>query len=70
MVTATAPLRARCPRCYARFDWPDGSDLPGALLPGDPPLEDVACPRCRRVIALEAEPCDEKWWAHLQAAPS
>lgn len=62
MTIATAPLRARCPSCRWRFDWPLG------VPQGEPerPAPWVACPNCYVVRRLEPEPLDERWWRHLQ----
>lgn len=67
MTTAIAdadagPVRARCPHCFVRFRWP--TSAPPA---GTEPLHqtEVACPSCRLVIPLAAEPCDERWWAYV-----
>ena len=63
MVTAMAPLRARCASCRFRFPWPAG------VYQGerDRPAPWVACPNCGIVRRPEPEPLDENWWCYLQA---
>ncbi len=58
------PLRAQCPECSHRFRWPEGAPWT-ALEPFERP--EVVCSKCLRVIALQEEPCDDKWWVWMTA---
>lgn len=58
--------RARCPNCRHRWPWPSNAPTPAEAMLLQ---ETVACPRCHRAVALEAEPADECWWAWATASP-
>ena len=57
-------VRARCPLCRHRFEWPDGEPWT-AIEPLRRPR--VVCPKCHREVPLVEEPLDENWWRWTQA---
>jgi hypothetical protein len=58
--------RARCPECGHRWPWP-GNVSTAAESPTVRPM--VACPRCRLLVSVLEERCDERWWQYVTASP-